>query len=160
MEKKSIPGLLGLLYDITQEPVLEQNPDSVEYFIIPGDYECQVMYQGSDEWLETSMLAEYAEGANAYGVFLGGDNKLFKIQNQASAMKNGKKIAVLKESFGNAFVPFLSPHYSEVHVLDMRYWEGNLASYAAENGIDEILIMNNIKSACNYTFHDYLLAMT
>ena len=35
MEKKSIPGLLGLLYDITQEPVLEQNPDSVEYFIIP-----------------------------------------------------------------------------------------------------------------------------
>ena len=33
-------------------------------------------------------------------------------------------------------------------------------SYAAENGIDEILIMNNIKSACNYTFHDYLLAMT
>ena len=54
----------------------------------------------------------------------------------------------------------LSPHYSEVHVLDMRYWEGNLASYAAENGIDEILIMNNIKSACNYTFHDYLLAMT
>ena len=84
MEKKSIPGLLGLLYDITQEPVLEQNPDSVEYFIIPGDYECQVMYQGSDEWLETSMLAEYAEGANAYGVFLGGDNKLFKIQNQES----------------------------------------------------------------------------
>lgn len=60
--EKSIPGLLGLLYDITQEPVLEQNPDSVEYFIIPGDYECQVMYQGSDEWLETSMLAEYAEG--------------------------------------------------------------------------------------------------
>ena len=52
------------------------------------------------------MLAEYAEGANAYGVFLGGDNKLFKIQNQDPAMKNGKKIAVLKESFGNAFVPF------------------------------------------------------
>ena len=111
MEKKSIPGLLGLLYDITQEPVLEQNPDSVEYFIIPGDYECQVMYQGSDEWLETSMLAEYAEGANAYGVFLGGDNKLFKIQNQDPTMKNGKKIAVLKESFGNACVPCLSPHY-------------------------------------------------
>lgn len=160
MEKKSIPGLLGLLYDITQEPILEQNPDSVEYFTIPGDYDCQVMYQGSDEWLETSMLAEYAEGANAYGVFLGGDNKLFKIQNQDPAMKNGKKIAVLKESFGNAFVPFLAPHYSEVHVLDMRYWEGNLAGYAAENGIDEILVINNIKSACNYTFHDYLLAMT
>ena len=160
MEKKSIPGLLGLLYDITGEPVLEQNPDSVEYFDIPGDYDCQVMYQGSTEWLETSMLAEYAEGANAYGVFLGGDNQLFKIQNQDPAMKNGKKIAVLKESFGNAFAPFLAPHYSEVHVIDMRYWEGSLASYAAENGIDEILVMNNIKSACNYTFHDYLLAMT
>ena len=36
MEKKSSPGLLGLLYDITGEPVLEQNPDSVEYFEIPG----------------------------------------------------------------------------------------------------------------------------
>ena len=109
MEKKSIPGLLGLLYDITQEPVLEQNPDSVEYFIIPGNYECQVMYQGSDEWLETSMLAEYAEGANAYGVFLAGITNCLKFRTRIPAMKNGKKIAVLKESFGNAFVPVFIP---------------------------------------------------
>lgn len=115
MEKKSIPGLLGLLYDITQEPVLEQNPDSVEYFIIPGNYECQVMYQGSDEWLETSMLAEYAEGANAYGVFLGGDNKLFKIQNQDPTMKKARRSLSLR----NPLVMLSFPFYPLITVRSM-----------------------------------------
>ena len=159
MEMREIPGLLGLLYDITEEPVLAENPDTVDYFAIPGDYVSQVMYQGSTEWQETSMLAEYAEGANAYGVFLGGDNMLFKIQNQDPDMADGKKIAVIKESFGNAFAPYLAPHYSEVHVIDLRYWEGNLASYVAENGIDQVLVINNIKAACNYAMQDYLLGM-
>lgn len=160
MEKRSIPGLYGLLYDITKDPVLDPYPDTVEYFVFPGEFNSTVVQRGSAEWQATSIFAEYASGANAYGVFLGGDSVLFKIQNQDPAMAGGKKIAVLKESFGNAFAPFLAPHYSEVHIIDMRYWEGNLADYAAENGISEILVINNIKSACNYTMHEYLMSMT
>ena len=50
-----------------------------------------------------------------------------------------KKIAVIKESFGNAFAPYLAPHYSEVHIIDLRYFKENLASYVEENGSTRFL---------------------
>jgi hypothetical protein len=40
---------------------------------------------------------------------------------------------VVKESFGNAFVPFLISHYDEVHVIDQRYFQLGLVDYLKEN---------------------------
>lgn len=67
-----------------------------------------------------------------------------------SASKNaaaGKKIAVVKESYGNAFVPYLTNNYEEVHVIDFRYFKHNLVDYCKTNGIDEVLFMNGVMSA-------------
>lgn len=64
-----------------------------------------------------------------------------------------------KESFGNAFAPYLAPHYSEVHIIDLRYFKENLASYVEENGIDEVLVINNIKAAASASMQNYLSGM-
>ena len=37
--------------------------------------------------------------------------------------RNGKSIVVVKESYGNAFVPFLIPHYEHIYVVDERYFQ-------------------------------------
>ena len=66
----------------------------------------------------------------------------------------------MRRSLRQRLRPVFSAPLREVHVIDMRYWEGVSPATRRKNGIDEILVMNNIKSACNYTFHDYLLAMT
>ena len=60
---------------------------------------------------------------------------------------NGKKIAVIKESYGNAFVPYLTANYEEVHVIDFRYFEDNLKDYCTTNGIEEVMFVNNIVAA-------------
>lgn len=84
-------------------------------------------------------------GENTYGVFINGDQPKFIIN---SLCENDKKIAVVKESFGNAFVPYLSANYSEVHVLDMRSCGiTDLKAYCEENDIGEVLFINNIMSA-------------
>ena len=58
-----------------------------------------------------------------------------------------QKIAVVKESYGNAFVPYLTYNYDEVHVIDFRHWEGNLPEYCKDNDIDRVLFINGIMSA-------------
>jgi hypothetical protein len=86
------------------------------------------------------LYAEYARGVNAYGVFLGGDFPLMRV---VSDVKNGKKIAVIKDSYGNAFVPYLAAHYEEVFILDYRYFVGNIKTLLEDNGIQNLLFAHN-----------------
>ena len=50
---------------------------------------------------------------------------------------------VVKESFGNAFAPFLINHYEEVYVVDQRYFEFPLVDFIKQNGINELVFANN-----------------
>ena len=54
---------------------------------------------------------------------------------------------VLKESYGNAFAPYLIPHYGKVIVLDERYFSGDLRSLVESEGVDEIILINNVFAA-------------
>ena len=51
---------------------------------------------------------------------------------------------VVKESFGNAMMPYFPDHYSTVYEVDYRYWEGNLVDFAREVGATDIIFANNI----------------
>ena len=75
-----------------------------------------------------------------------GDNPLTVLKS-SSEKGTGKKIAVVKESYGNAFAPYLTYNYEEVHVVDFRHFGQNLKSYCQLNEIDEILFINGVMSA-------------
>ena len=59
---------------------------------------------------------------------------------------DGSSILVIKESFGNAFVPFLVDSYEYVYVVDARYYDGNLVDFVTAHGIDEVLFINNLSA--------------
>jgi hypothetical protein len=61
--------------------------------------------------------------------------------------KNGRKILMVKESYGNAFAPFLINNYEKVIVVDQRYYTGNLIELIKYEGINELLFINNIFAA-------------
>ncbi|NLN05689.1 MAG: hypothetical protein GX166_12945, partial [Clostridiaceae bacterium] len=59
---------------------------------------------------------------------------------------NNRKIVVFKDSYGNAFVPFLLSHYEEVYVIDIRaekYLSGVL-EFIKQKGINEVLFVNYV----------------
>ena len=56
---------------------------------------------------------------------------------------------VVKESFGNAFVPFLVNHYQHIYVVDYRYYKGNIAALAKEKGATDVIMLNNISMTRN-----------
>lgn len=145
--ENKIEGFTGSLNDCANS----LKADSISYWTLP--YETHAVRQeGTDsDPYETGLYSEgFGEGPNGYLTFIGGDSALFIEYNDTT--KNGKKIAVVKESYGNAFVPYLTYNYEEVHVIDSRYFGSSLKSYMEENGINEVLFINNIMSA-NNPFH-------
>ncbi len=137
--------------------------DTVHYWSFPYDVTMSIMKSDgtSDEY--TSPYYEYAEaGANTYGLFIMGDNQetgLTVLKSSSENASAGKKIAVVKESFGNAFVPYLTNNYEEVHVIDFRYFSQNLATYCTEKDIDEVLFINGVMSANTQIQLDSMSAM-
>lgn len=122
--------------------------DTVHYWEFPYNVTMKITDADGNVNTYTSPYYQYAEaGTLTYGVFIVGDNPLTVLSSDSEKAKEGKKIAVVKESYGNAFVPYLTYNYDEVHVIDFRSYNGNLVSYCKENGIDEVLFLNGIMSA-------------
>jgi hypothetical protein len=139
------PSFLGSLYRLTKDPALQSNPDSVRYYLFKDSV---TFYVGSDKignWIRSkSMYGEGASGANSYSVFLQGDLPIVKMQTE---QKNGRKVAIVKESYGNAFAPYLINNYEKVIVVDQRYYTGDFIAMLKAEGINELLFINNIFAA-------------
>lgn len=141
MTRKVIPNFLGTLYYQTRAEELKENIDSVVYHKIP--YETQVTYfkTGYTNGYKGSLYAEMARGGNSYGVFLGSDYPLMRV---ISPNKNGRKILVFKDSYGNAFSPYLASHYQEVFIVDYRHFNANICELVRTYGITDIIFAHNV----------------
>ena len=62
-------------------------------------------------------------------------------QNRSQNKENPSRILVIKDSFGNSFVPFLLQNYDEVWAIDLRYLGEDLSTIMAENHFDDVLIL-------------------
>lgn len=158
VEKRTIPNFLGSVYTATRDPKLGENPDTVEYWITAPNGTAQLYLKGKEDApLTLFPWSESSSGGNAYGVFIYADNPLFWAHNPDLA--NGRKALVLKESYGNAFAPWLFANYEDVYVIDYRHYERSVYDFVMENGIDTVIFMNN-SFAANTNFHaqriDYL----
>lgn len=144
-EKSSVDGFLGSLYTATSSPVLAENTDTVDYYSLPNNTSATMMERYGSSTINVDVYYPAATaGELTYGVFCWGDTAQFVISSDCGT---GRKIAVVKDSFANAFAPYLSANYDEVHLIDYRYWYGNLNDYLKENGIKEVLFLNNTMSA-------------
>lgn len=98
----------------------------------------------------TSQVIEDASGygiSAKYSAFLGGDHPYSIITNKE--VQNNSACIVVKESYGNALVPYLADHYHKVYVVDYRYWTGRLSDLAKEKEVQDILFVNNISMTRN-----------
>ena len=77
-----------------------------------------------------------------YNTFAAGDNPLSVLTN--SAVTDGSVCVVVKESYGNALMPYLIDHYSTIYEIDYRYWNGNIVEFAKEKGADDLIFANNV----------------
>jgi hypothetical protein len=140
LTKKTIPNYLGSLYQRTESPTLRASGDVVDYYKIPNATKTIIFQNTKDAGNKASLYAEYARGSLGYGVFLGGDFPLMKI---TSDVNNGQKILIIKDSYGNAFAPYLASRYEETYVIDYRYFKGNIKQLIQDHGIQNLIFAHN-----------------
>ena len=140
-EKKTKRKFLGTLYALTHDKRLKENIDSVEYFKLP--IKTTVSYfndENSKKGISSRLYAETASGGNSYSVFLGGDCPLIKV---STPNKNDRRILIIKDSYGNAFAPYLALHYEQLFIVDFRYFKSNIADFIKQNKITDFIFAHN-----------------
>ena len=86
----------------------------------------------------------YLEQKDKYSAFLGGNQPLCVIKNENKP--DGGKLLLIRDSYSDALAPFLAQSFSEVHLLDLRYYRASAARYAEENGIDHIAVLYSVQN--------------
>ena len=133
-------NFLGSLYKYTKSTTLKNNPDYVEYFL-PAVTSKGFAFSSTAMTEGYKIKAVYTKisSSNKYLVFIGGDNPLVHFK---TSLTNGQSIVVIKESFGNALVPYLLNHYEDVYVIDPRSLDTNLPDFIRQHQIQDVLVIN------------------
>ena len=76
-----------------------------------------------------------------YAAFLHGNNGLSRVEGDGEG-----RILVIKDSYANSFVPFLTANYAQIDVVDLRNYNYGLDALIAENGYDQILVLYSFDS--------------
>ena len=150
----SFDGFLGTFYSSSgQSSALGDTPDTVVAYLPRNNVECTVTEAdgNSFKWEVISDVTEYAQNLK-YLTFIGGDQALVTIKNLD--IQEESSCLVIKESYGNAFVPFLIPHYKNIYVIDPRHYKGTLSDFTANNKVDDIIFLANISTTRNEIYID------
>lgn len=140
----------GTLHSKTNLPGLPF--DTIESYAYQGTRE---VYYDMSKTPEYSLYAEkYLSGKNQYGYFLDDNHMLIEIRNTSyekessdKERKNkGTSLFIIKDSFANCMVPYLSEHYETIYILDLRYYKGKLSqlldTYVTKD--TDVLILYNM----------------
>jgi hypothetical protein len=128
-------------------PELKENPDFVDFYAPTNEYSVlNYRENGTDTYKGTLVYNKVSDITHGYLVFMGGDIPLSIVETDAGT---GRSIIVFKESYGNAFVPFLTRNFDKIYIADIRTFPFNAIDYISENGITDILFLNNIMTCCS-----------
>ena len=158
--KHEFTGFLGSFYTSSGKlPQLSAKPDTV-YAYQPAETNSIKIRSNKGVWYNSNIISDMstASASNKYITFIKGDNAHSVINNPN--VKNGKVCLVIKESFGNAFVPFLVPHYQYVYILDYRYFNKidnrGLVQFQIDSNAKDVIFINNISATRNKTLVGYI----
>ena len=131
---------LGSLYRHTNNEGLKAHPDTLTAYLSPTVTELIVESKG--ERRTVPLIHREITSSNKYLTFCSGDHAYYEVHNDR--MTDGSAVLIVRESYGNAFIPLLADSYEYVYAVDYRFWEGDLAELARVKGVDTVLFLNNL----------------
>lgn len=139
-------GYVGTLYGYTNDAVFKDNPEPFIYYKPKNAFTTTYYDIDMTNERQASLMLNLDNLAPVswYLVFMGGDERITHITTDCD---NGRKLMIIKDSYGNALVPCLTQSFSEIWVVDMRYFEPSAIEFAKEHGITDLLFAMNSFSA-------------
>ncbi len=117
-------------------------PDSISAYV-PQDGISVVNYPEGQAENGAMYVETFLETKDQYKFFYGGNTPLLTIRTQ---QQNAPSLLILRDSYMDAMSPFLTAHFSEIHIIDLRYYKTSLRQYISEHDFDQILVCYNVKN--------------
>lgn len=155
-ERRVVSRYVGSMYTFSRDPAVKASPEEFVYYVPRGvDYEATAtVYRlgrgrrvvGEQGPEPSDFFVSYPDGArDAYCTFMGGDLRTVRV---ATSTRNGRRLMILKDSYGNALPGYLFHSFEEIHVVDFRYFTRSIRQYVSEHRITDVLFANNMMHAC------------
>ena len=134
-EKIDCEGYIGSMPVWFNTPDITAYPEVFTYYKPNASYQTTYYNRAMGGGYEGSLFFDYLGGN--YCVFLGTDDQIAHIH---TSVGNGRRLCVLKDSFGNAMIPFLVGSFEDIWVVDYRYFELNLLYFLQEQNVTDLLV--------------------
>ena len=115
---------------------------------------CEITANGKTTAYKSMFFPKQLEGADKYTVFLNGNNPVTTVKNPDN--KGKEKLLVIKDSFSHCLAPFLSEKFSQITLVDMRYYKKSVSEeIVKKDKFDKVLIcmsMDNFLEDKDFAF--------
>lgn len=107
---------------------------------VPTEEDTDLIVDYVDEGKRSTSLYDSSKlkEKDQYTVFLGGNSSLLDIRTVSTSTK---RLLLVKDSFANSFIPFLTPYYREIVVVDPRYYSRTINDLMDSYRISEVLFL-------------------
>lgn len=156
---------VGTMYTFSKDMAVKQAPEDFIYYVPDSIGYTTTYVNYTLDRARRNVIAEtqpetgdffrhYGDGSSgAYCTFMGGDTKTVKVETSAGTHR---RLLIMKDSYGNALPGYLFHAFSQIHVVDCRYFTRNIIGYVRSNGITDILFANNlIHASMENTYKKY-----
>ena len=130
----SFDGFLGSCYRSYNVSELKKYPETFYWYEPDREYTAHYFDQAMKK---ESRSGSIFSSANSYMKFISGDGYVVVIDTD---VHNGRKLLVIKDSFGNALAPFLISGFEQVIMIDLRACEKNVLTMINEYGITDVAL--------------------
>lgn len=154
-DKHVVHDFVGSMYGYSKDVSVKKAPEDFIYYT-PRDVEYTTTYidykvgksfhiESESKPIKDKYFYKFRDGSSsAYCTFMGSDKRLTHVKTSTN---NGRRLLVLKDSYGNAIPGYLFYSFEDIHVVDFRYFNKNMRKYIADNKITDILFANNTFNA-------------
>lgn len=116
-------------------------PDSIELYYPKAPESIALDYVDEQQRADSMYVMENLNKKDKYTVFFNGNHGLIRITTDNP---EGRRLLIVKDSYANSLIPFLTSHFSEIDVIDLRYYDGDVLKLTEDRQIQDVLILYNM----------------
>ena len=153
-DKRVVRRFVGTMYAYSKDIAVKNAPEDFVYYVprtnfstnyIVFSLDKEFKMTGSRAWNNAPFFFRFNDGSGgAYSTFMGGDAKITRVK---TGVGNGRRMLIIKDSYGNAVPGYLFFSFEEIHVIDFRYFNKNLKDYIKNNKITDVAAVFNVFNA-------------
>ena len=154
-------GYIGTMYNYSNKSTrILKDPEVFPIYAPPQLYTASYYDQKFNYLRDHDILWTVSDDKRSswYMTFLNGDSYCWKVHSDLCS--NGRKVLVVKDSYGNCLIPCMLYSFEEVYVVDARKVEINLNTLIRQEGITDVLFAECAFSAVSSGYINDLINIT